>query len=336
MLIAGLLTIRYGMWVAVENSSHHTASERFNTVIKNDVMQLQNRFEVYADTLYSARALLVTDDSVSRQDWTNFIEAQNIGSRFPAIHGVAYVSSIDRSQTAELTDKLNADRLPGEDTPIAIHPASSDDRLAVLTYLAPKTANQRTIGYDLMTDSTRRQVLDAARDSGLPRVSAPLALKSDPKNSPLSVLVAMPVYGTGAVSTADERRTALEGYVILSVHSRPLLDSIFKNASAYGPTALSVYVDRQLIYSTGTKAGAHGLHKDVSVDVAGTPWQLSFSVPGNFGLSRTDRLAPTILLGSIASFALILSATFYFAINLKELRHRQRDYDKAGSEDKDD
>jgi len=338
LLIAGLLTIRYGMWVAVENSSHHTASERFNMVIQGDVAQLQNRFETYADALYAGRALLVTDDSVSRQDWTTFVEAQNIRTRFPSVNGVAYISAIDRSQAAELTDKLNADRLPGEDSPVTIHPESSADRLAVVTYVAPKTADQRNIGYDLMTDSTRRQVLEAARDSGRPTASAPLELLSDPKSSPPSVLVAMPVYGAEAVSTPAERRAAIRGYVVLSVHSRPLLDYVFKNDSASGAVALSVSADRQIIYRAGTQTwtGAKDLHKDVSVDVAGQSWRLSFSAPGNFGLSRTDRLAPTILLGSIASFALILSATFYFAINFKELRHRQRAYDKAGSEKKDD
>jgi two-component system, sensor histidine kinase len=336
LLIAGLLTVRYGMWVAAENSSHHTASERFDMVIRSDVAQLQNRFETYADTLYSGRALLVTDDSVSRQDWTTFVEAQNIRTRLPSVNGVGYVSAIDRSQSAELTAKLNADRLPGEDNPVVIRPVSSDDRLAVLTYLAPKTANQRTIGYDLMTDSTRRQVLETARDSGRPTASAPLELLSDPKNSPPSVLVAMPIYGSEAVSTVSERRAALKGYVVLSVHSRPLLDYVFKNDSAYGAVALSVSADRRVIYRAGKPAGAKALHKDVSVDVAGQSWRLSFSAPGDFGLSRTDRIAPTILLGSIASFALILSATFYFAINFKELKHRQRTYDQARLEDKDD
>lgn|GEM_PF-6867945 len=125
--------------------------------------------------------MLLTKESVSRRDWANFFNAQNIDKRFTSVYAIAYVSAVDKSQADNLVNQLNANRLPAEKDLIKIYPASNSDQLTVLTYIAPESADQGLIGYDLSTNSARLQTLAAARDSGLLRVSEPLSLMNSQK-----------------------------------------------------------------------------------------------------------------------------------------------------------
>jgi CHASE1-domain containing sensor protein len=327
ILVVYFLLIRSWAFVELNRNNNQTANSYFNHAVQGEVAGLNNRFEVYADALYSGRALFLTDKSVSRQDWTNFVNAQNIKQRYPGVNGISYVSVINRDQAASLAAKLNADRLPSEKKPIDIYPKSEDSQLAVITYLAPADISQSPIGYDMFADTSRKQMLDYARDTGLPRASTPLTLISNSSSDATpDFLLSMPVYKTTyTLGTAADRRAALEGYVVLSLHSQPLLDSVFQKVAFFDGMALTVSVDKRVVYNAGSKPGGHSLQKTVNANVSGQAWRFEFSAPDNFGLSDTARFAPTILLLSTIPIALIAGFMVYFGVRWQNLRKKHRE-----------
>jgi CHASE1-domain containing sensor protein len=335
LLIALVLFLRFYVWGTIERVNAQTASDQFNAVVQRDTAQLTNRFETYADSLYSGRALFLTNGSVSRQNWTNFINAQHIKQRYPGVSGLSYVSVIDRSQLPDFTKQLNAGRLPTEKKARIVYPVSANKQLAVLTYLAPSGTDQQAIGYDLYTDSSRLKTLHAARDTGIPRASVPLTLVTDPKGTPTSLLLAMPVYKPSLpLSSVAERRSALQGFVVLSMYSRTLLDSIFAAGNTDENTlAVSAVTNNQLLYQTVTKPSGQYYHRSVSVTVAGQPWRLTFGAPKDFDLTATANVAPAIILGSTVPFVLLLCLALYFFMHMQALReHRKSEH--RGSEHK--
>jgi CHASE1-domain containing sensor protein len=319
--------VRTWAFVEINHTNNQTANSYFNHTVQEEVAGLNNRFEVYADTLYSGRALFLTDKSVTRQDWTNFVSAQNIKQRYTGVNGISYVSVVSRSQAATFTTELNANRLASETKPISVYPASTDGQLAVIKYLAPENISQSPIGFDLFTSAPRKQMLDAARDTGLPQASPPLTLVSNINNDTApDFLLSMPVYeAPNALTTVAERRAALEGYIVLSLHTQPMLDSVFQKVAFFDGMALTVSVDKRVVYNAGSKPGGHSLQKTVNANVAGQAWRFEFSAPDNFGLSDTARFAPTILLLSTIPIALIAGFMVYFGVRWQNLRKKHRE-----------
>ena len=324
LVLITLLAVRYGLWVYVDNTNRQTAVQQFDSRVSQDLSEFNSQLAIYTDTLYSARALLLVKSPVTRADWLNFSAAQNIIQRYPAAYGLAYVRVINRSLVPQLTAQLNANRLPSETKPVAIYPASTDPTLAVLTYIAPLSASQQVIGYDLLTSPPRSQALQMARDSGQPTASVPLDLVADMPKNVKSFLMVMPIYANQPVATIAQRRAALTGYAVLALHVDQLLDPIFNVQSADGWIALQVRTAGQLLYQTTARPVASGLSKQVTVTVAGQPWQLDFSAPLTYGLSRTGKLAPTLLLYSSIFYAFLLLSGFYLLIRWQNIKqHRQ-------------
>jgi CHASE1-domain containing sensor protein len=333
LLIALVLGFRWYVWLAVKNANDQTADAQFTNQIQQEVAQLRNTFEIYANALYSGRALLLTNPNASRADWTNFVDTQDIKQRYPGVNGISYVSVVNRGEAGTLTAKLNAERLPSEQQPITIYPATTDDQLAVITYLAPENIKQQPIGYDMYSDQARRQTLDAARDTGQPQASPPLQLISNQQGNSPGLLVVMPVYRPdGMLSTVQARRAALSGYVVLSLHSQPLLDSILKPQTVLHDIALNVSVGKKIIYQAGTAAPGQTLRKTLTVKMGGQKWRLTFSASPDYGLGTTALLAPQAILLSAIPFTLIIGVAFYYAMGLRALRfHHHQHHHAQGS-----
>lgn len=289
-MLAFLASVIY-IAAGVERNNTATAKIRFDNAIENKLEQLSYRMETYTDVLYSERALLTIKPSVTRTEWSIFLEGQKVEERYPGAYGVGYV------------------RMDG-------------DNKAILTYLAPKDSTDQTaIGYDLFSDATRKAVLEEARDTGLARVTPPIALMTDKSGDPPSLLIALPVYDqTQPLKTISDRRNALIGYVTIALHSRPLLDSIFTNDTNYDEIAVRISTNGQQLYQRGEASSAGQLEKQVNIDVAGQTWNVVFNAPKTFGVSQTGTIAPEFFTLVGFTFALILLLVFWYSIRLKGSR----------------
>lgn len=285
MLIIVVVFFKLFLTFEVSKLNLQTAQSRFDNHVQNSIIQASTAFEVYADNLYYERALLAVKPELSSQDWTNFVDSQEVSRRYPGVSGISYAI------------------------------VSDDGQRARLTYIAPSSANQGRIGYDLYSDPLRRTALDAARDSGQPRASVPLALISDNDDQLPSIMIALPLYQNSDISpsTIAARRASLSGFVILSLHAKSLLDSIFGSPSAFGTISLNVKTDGQSVYRFGDTPSGKALQKNVKVNVAGQTWSFDFRAPSDYGLSRISRLAPlAIILSSLVLISAII-LTFYLA-----------------------
>jgi CHASE1-domain containing sensor protein len=318
LLILIVVISRLYIWTAAERANSKNTTDHFNSIIQNDITELQNRFEIYADTLYSGRAFIMSNPAVSRQSWTKFVDIQNISKRYPGVNGIGYATVINSAQIRQFNDQLNANRQASDSRPFAIYPASNDQQLAVLTYLAPEYTDQNTIGYNLLSSQAQVRALDSARDTGLARASQPIQVVQG-GNTSQALMIIMAVYNdTNSLSTITERQSALKGYVILSLYTQAMLDSIFKAAPSQDAISLKAYTNHQILYNRGADYSNNGLQKSVTIDVAGQPWLLIFTAPKNFGLTRTASLAPNAILISSIPFLVILCLGIYFALNFQK------------------
>ncbi len=97
-----------------------------------------------------------------------------------------------------------------------LNPEGKREQYSAIIYLEPlDKRNMAAIGYDMFSQSTRRQALELARDSGLPTISSRVTLVQEiDSNVQAGVLMYLPLYKKSlSLNSIKDRRTALIGYI---------------------------------------------------------------------------------------------------------------------------
>lgn len=310
LFLVGLIFVpRFFIWSSIYNTNWRTAQSNFSLSTDRATTALQSQFEIYGDQLYSARALLLVDKQVSGADWQNFIAAQKLTDRYPAISGIAYATVIQSGEEANFTAQLNA----SQSSPVTIFPHSTVPTSAVITFVAPQPSLTKAIGYNLLTDPIRTQTLALARDTGQPALSPPLTLLAETPTNQSSILIALPVYTTSVpLQTISERQQALSGYILLALHVQPLFQSVFSSPTSSAMTVL-ITSGGNVMYQRGLPLKGAVLQRTVTLTIGGQAWHLIFSAPQSYGLSLTARLAPLLLTVSLIPLIIILAIALFVA-----------------------
>jgi CHASE1-domain containing sensor protein len=319
VLVALVLASTFYTWHNLNISSAQNKLDRFNRVVDQDATAIAGQFEVYANTLYSGRALFVSGAPVTRTSWDEFVKAQNISQRYPAITSIDYVTVVSRGELPGFLKQLTSEQAPGAPA-ITVFPSTQNEQLAVLTYYSAESDRQQIVGYDLMSNPTRAHVLGIARDEGVPRASIPLKLIGDTAETGPSLVIVLPVYKATApsLSTVADRRNNLQGYVAMGLHLKPIIASVVAQSVYSSQVNLQVSTDNETIYTTGDNNNpSRALKKTVKLDLAGQTWNLAFSAPKDFSLGASAISAPYITLVGGILIAILLGITFYYAIGLR-------------------
>ena len=95
--------------------------------------------------------------------------------------------------------------------------------------MQPYEGNEAALGYDLNSDSIRREALELARDTGEIAVTARITLVQDNGNQ-FGVLAFMPIYKNDFPhSNPTERRLNITGYVLLVFRGGDIVTASLKN-----------------------------------------------------------------------------------------------------------
>src|SRR5262249_5585884 len=88
---------------------------------------------------------------------------------------------------------------------------------SAIVFLEPlDERNRRALGFDMMSEPTRRRAMERARDEGVPALSGKVVLVQDSRLGirPAGSLLYLPVYTTPTAPTSLEaRRSSLLGFV---------------------------------------------------------------------------------------------------------------------------
>lgn len=125
-----------------------------------------------------------------------------------------------------------------------IIPAAARNIYFPVFYLEPMRGNRGLLGLDVMAGPTYRAVLEEARDSGKVTASGPIPLAE--KNDDYGLLLANALYKKKmSLDTVEQRRTALEGFVLQLFRVKAFLNDAIEDGAALG-------LDTRMVYDTGT------------------------------------------------------------------------------------
>lgn len=207
-----------------------------------DTNNLQTAFDLYVQTLYSARGFIAAGDEITRAEWKTYFKSIGTGRRLPGLGLLAYIEQVPASQKDTFLKQLQNDRILqsiGMNN-IVIHPDNSPEVYQVTKYIEPaeSTTLKSLLGFDFSSEETRRTALEKARDLNAPTTTAPLRFYS---NQQSGFVMMLPLYHLNEpIITPEQRRNAYYGLVVISIRIKDIFDESFAHL-AEGQTLVQVY-----------------------------------------------------------------------------------------------
>ncbi|MBK1839460.1 EAL domain-containing protein [Azospirillum sp. YIM B02556] len=310
VLIAGaglsLLAMRQS-----EHQLHREEERRFSARAEEIHAQLADRLRVYEQVARSAASLAMTFPDLHWAQWNRFVEALDMPRRYPGIISIAYARAVTAERAGDLVASMRAAGLSA----FRIWPESAGAERVVNVFTAPvNEANARAVGFDMMSEATRRAAIERARDSGEPAATRAVTLKIDEAAGakPAFILYQATYRGDPLPPSLEARRASFTGVVLTPVRIGPLVDGLVDESQL--DTGIEIYdvpqADAEFpLYRSRSPVG---IASDISLMrelvVGGRVWTVRYDSFPDGLFSVRDWVPGALLTGGIAlSIALALA-----------------------------
>ncbi len=279
ILAFGLLATGVGTaltWRAAEMREHLT----FVHATEIELRTVEDQFRTYAALLRGGAALFAANrDTVTLPEFRAYVERIDFRALYPGVLGIGFTPTVPNAERDLMPARAEALGVPG----YRVRPASDYPFISpVLFAEPPNPRNQAAVGYDVMSDPVRRDMVERARDTGQPAASARIQLVQEiDANKQSGFLVAMPVYAGGAVpGDVGERRKRFLGFVFGAFRANDLFDNIVAT-NAEEDAAFAIYDgppgEATLLHrSAHASAAPGGLTREATIELGGRTWTMRF------------------------------------------------------------
>lgn len=331
-----LLVLVFAAWYLARETANQRASESFLYRAEKERDYIQRRMSAHEQILRGAAAFFEASDDVTRDEWRRYVARLQLGGNLHGTQGLGLALVFAPEAKAAHEASLRADGI----SPHEIRPPGQRDQYSSVTYLEPQNErNRRAIGYDMLTDKTRREAMERARDSGLPAMTGKVILRLEPEGPDRQpgFLIYLPVYRTDLPrDTVEQRRRALLGFVFSPFRAGDLLRNIKASREMDVDFALfdTTVAPENLLYdSLADEPAVSGRHLvDLPMELGGHRWVVRFRSSPEFDLASTSSLPQ-----SIAGYGLLLGLMIFGLLygnsrhnrRIEAIAHRLRDSEQS-------
>jgi signal transduction histidine kinase len=265
----------------VARAGQQRDSARFENAVLRTQDLIDRRVQMYMVTLRGMAALYTAVDTVTADDFREYVERLDVQRHFPGVQGIGW-----------------SQRLAAE-------PDGSGglDEAHAIQYLEPlDERNRAALGYDMYSEETRRVAMARARDQAAPALSGKVRLVQEiygPEQA--GFLLYMPVYGPGPIPVGvEDRRAGLRGFVYSPFRADDLFAGIFGSEARPG-VSFRIYSghvtgDDHLLHASPGDPGHEPAFSTTRImEQAGTPWTVTFESTPAFE-QTFNRSAPLVVL----------------------------------------
>jgi len=340
--VVGLVgAVGFYVWTsALERDQTET---RFHETASHRVVAVMAGIDKAVDAVELLGAFFDAAPSVNREEFRAFVQpmfTQGLGLQ--AIEWIPRIPAPERAQyerraSQELgivfgiteLDSLGVS-VPGRERP-EYYPVS---------YVEPYAGNEAALGFDLNSNALRGAALARARDTGGPAATERITLVQE-TGGQYGYLLFLPVYEGGpSVASVDERRAALEGFVLGVFRVGDQLESVapplggvdiyaFDQGAPDESSLLYPYEVPPRLDGAGAPLGLREallsrVHFDSSFAVGDREWMVVASPQG--GMLAPNDWLPITAAGGLLAFTTLL------AVLLAGVQSRARDVDNLVKE----
>jgi PAS domain S-box-containing protein len=186
------------------------------------------RLQIYFDMLLSIKGTFAINAKVDRKQFARFVSELNLTQRYPGFQAIQFVRHVPEADLARFSAAVRADTsvvadgYPG----FQVHPPSVRPDHYIIEFTEPMKGNENAFGLDLAALPPHRIALESGRDSGRIVATERITLVQDATGQPGFVARA-PVYRTDMpITSVDERRAALAGWVAIVFRVNNLMQEV--------------------------------------------------------------------------------------------------------------
>ena len=213
------------VWNNARERELRVAEAEFHSTAGKLATLVQLRLISYTLTQRGGASLFAALKWPSSAQWRSYADGLALQDQFPSLLGLGFAAHVDQSRLVQLQLQL---RESGEGL-LDVRPHGRRPQYGPIVYIEPhKSNNQLAIGYDMYSEPIRQTAMQAALDSGRPKLSGKVQLVQDGGKQIAGMLLFTPVYQAAQVpANRAQRRTSVVGWVYSPFHvNRMLLDSV--------------------------------------------------------------------------------------------------------------
>ncbi|SFX42674.1 EAL domain-containing protein [Marinospirillum alkaliphilum] len=279
LLVGGLLSL----WLAseVRNKQEKDAVERFSFAADQVTQRLEERLDAYALVLRGGAGLFDASMEVTRDEWQIYADKMRVSKTVANIHGIGFA---ERIPAVALDEHLQRIREEGF-ADYHIWPAGERPFYTTTLFIEPfERRNRRSMGYDMWTDSVRREAMIRARDTGMAALSGKVQLVAEEGDQvQTATLMFVPVYQQEVpVATPEQRQQALIGWTFSPYRMDELMQGILSGWERLDVQALGLHLydgdqplEHQRLFSSHQANGSL-FYQQRLLEFNGRQWLLVF------------------------------------------------------------
>ena len=243
LLVGAILT---GMnWRMIEQQNHIRRQGVFNAQLVRLVARVEGHLRTNEQMLQGVAGWFAASQEISREEFRTYFETLDLETNYPGIQGIGFAQLISPSQ---LDSHIQALRSEGF-SHYSIRPAGVRKLYSSIVLLQPfDWRNQRTFGFDMLTEPVRRDAMLRARYQGRADFSLKVRLLQDTENdAQAGALLYVPVYARCELKDLiGPCHRRLSGWAYSPLRMRDLIDSILqKEADAVAGMGVEIYDGRE-------------------------------------------------------------------------------------------
>lgn len=260
-------TIVVLFYVLVSRHEEEAIAARFRSHVETLDRSFARSLNNQTELLWSIRSFFASSMDVNRDEFETFTSRSLMA--FPGLLGLSWNPVVD-SQERRAFEQRETRELG---TPFVIRtrdqsghlvPAPERDQYVVVRYIEPRAPNEAVIGFDVLSEPSRRRALEQARDMGEPAASERIALVQDADHR-YGYLLFLPIYQSDLEpSTVEDRRAALQGFAVAVLRIDRVLETAFQGLSTHG-------VDYELIDESARGETRQLAHRRAGAEPAAGP-----------------------------------------------------------------
>ena len=293
VLMAGLGGWIIWQWHVQDARIHAEQAQRFNLAVNDIENSLRERMRAYEMVLRGLAGLFVGSEEVLLADWNRASDQLQLQDFYPGIQAVALARYARATELEGLLGRIIASGRQD----FRMYPAGERDEYLITDYIHPlEWRNRRVLGYDMLSEETRREAILAARNIGTPMMTGPLRLKQETEqNAQVGIILYLPLYRSGApVTTLEERQSAFAGTLHGAFRLTDLVEGVLGSRSRLFQLQLfdAAEPGAPLLVGRAPVSTDAGFHRTRSLYMYGRSWQLEVASTPEYEaiLSRTGRV----------------------------------------------
>lgn len=155
-------------WKITSDAVMQEEKERFYQNATTIREWVQQRVDIYILAIEGLHGFLGATDTVTQKQWAQYIQRLQLFEKYPGISSISYVKKLDNKDKKAFIETMQTDSSfsPNDKQNFSIYPQEEKDTYYVVKYIEPLEGREKTIGFDMGSETKRLKALEKARDTG--------------------------------------------------------------------------------------------------------------------------------------------------------------------------